>query len=102
MRTGDDPTTPHERRAARAAGARRVQSVTLWAAAGSVTAAAVLSVALAQGAGATTTTPATTTPTATQNQGDTTAGTGQDQLQSPDYLPGASTGGSRHGSSGGS
>ena len=63
-----------DRRAARAAGHRRVQTVTTWTAAGSVLAAALLAAALAHGTAAA-----------------RTAST--DQLQTPDNAPGPVLGG---------
>lgn len=77
-----------DRRAARAAGQRRVQTVTTWTAAGSVLAAALLAAALAHGTAA------------ARTSSDTT-----DQLQTPDTVPGPVYGGGgtgRHGGSGGS
>ena len=95
-----------DRRAARATGQRRVQTVTTWATAGSVVAAGLLTAVLAHG------TSAAATTSNDQNSGnpavDPGAGdngiTGNDQLQAPEFLPGVAGGGQqgRHGLSGGS
>jgi hypothetical protein len=97
------------RQAARSAGERRVQNVTLWTAAGSVVAATVLSVVLAQGTSAAAAGTSTTTNTGSNTNSGTGSGTsggtdssGSDQLQAPQYLPGSSSGDSTHGSSGAS
>jgi hypothetical protein len=103
------PDPQGDRRAARTAGQRRVQTVTMWTTAGSVAAAAVLTAVLAHS----TTASASTSPSTSGNQSDTngtddtgvpgaTDNTGGDQLQAPQFLPGVSDGGGRHGSSGGS
>ena len=91
-----------ERRAARAAGERRVQTVTTWTTAGAVDGAAVLSVLLANGTVSAAT--RSTVPSQTNNQVDTgteQTGGGQ-QLQAPDFLPGSTGGGGRHAATGGS
>lgn len=99
--------THHPRRArqaARSAGERRVQNVTLWTAAGSVVAAAVLSVVLAQSTSAATT-PSTGGTGSTGTTPSTGLGTGtggSDQLQPPATVPGSSGGGLVQGSSGAS
>lgn len=90
-----------DRRAARAAGQRRVQSLTTWATAGSVVAAGVLTAVLAHGTSAAAT-------TSNDNGGGSVVDpgngiTGNDQLQAPEFLPGVAGGGQgRHGLSGGS
>ena len=90
-----------DRRAARAEGERRVQTVTTWTTAGAVVGAAVLSALLAHG-----TVAAAQSQTTVQNQtnGDQTGTdqTGGGQLQAPDFLPGSSGGGGRHAATGGS
>ena len=91
-----------DRRAARAAGQRRVQTFTTWATAGSVVAASVLTAVLAHG-----TTAAATTSTDQDSGGsvvDPGNGiSGNDQLRAPEFLPGVAGGGQgRHGLSGGS
>jgi hypothetical protein len=80
-----------------------VQTVTTWATAGSVVAAAALTVALAHGTSAAATT--SNNGTSDQNQAtvpDNGTSTGGGQLQAPQYLPGVGSGQGRHGSSGGS
>lgn len=100
--------SPADRRAARAAGQRRVQTVTTWATAGSVVAAAALTAVLAN-ATASAAQPTTTTPTSQNDQSvnpdgtDDGGNTGNGQLQAPEFLPGVGDGGrGRHGVSGGS
>lgn len=96
-----------DRRAARAAGQRRVQTLTTWATAGSVVAASVLTAVLAHGTSA-----AAPTSNETSNNQNSGGGsvvdpgngiTGNDQLQAPEFLPGVAGGEQgRHGLSGGS
>jgi hypothetical protein len=97
------PEPRNDRRAARAAGQRRVQTVTTWTAAGSVVAAGLLTAVLAHGTSAAATPTDQNTPNTGQlGNSDNNGGiSGNDQLQAPQYLPGIS-GGSRHGGSGGS
>ncbi|HEX4724161.1 MAG TPA: hypothetical protein VH333_16715 [Pseudonocardiaceae bacterium] len=99
------PDSPADRGAARAAGQRRVQTVTTWATAGSVVAAGVLTAVLAHG----TSSAATTSDQNDQNGGSQVGGTSPDggitgdgQLQAPEFLPGVAGRQGRHGSSGGS
>lgn len=96
---GTVPDSQRDRRIARARGRRRVQTVTMWTAAASVLAAAVLSAVLGQA-----TSPAART--ANLNGASTVDGDGGtfdgDRLRAPDDLPGASDNGGRHGSTGGS
>ena len=100
--------SPTRRRAARAAGQRRVQTVTMWTTAGSVVAAGVLTAVLAQGTSAAAAPPADQNPDQNQNSvnpGDTNndGSVGGDQLQAPADPPGSTFGGrGRHGLSGGS
>jgi hypothetical protein len=80
-----------------------VQTVTTWVTAGSVVAAAALTIALAHG----TTAAASTSNSGTSDQNQATNpnggnSVGGDQLQAPQYLPGAAGGQGRHGSTGGS
>jgi len=94
-----------DRRAARAAGQRRVQSVTTWATAGSVVAAGVLTAVLAHGTSAAATTSNDQSGGSAVNPSNVDPGgiTGNDQLQAPEFLPGVAGGGlGRHGVSGGS
>ncbi|HYS34176.1 MAG TPA: hypothetical protein VEO01_00870 [Pseudonocardiaceae bacterium] len=90
-----------DRRVARAAGERRVQTVTTWTTAGAVVGAAVLSALLGHG-----TVSAANSQTTVQNQPNGTQTgtdqTGGGQLQAPDFLPGSSGGGGRHAATGGS
>lgn len=94
-----------DRRAARAAGQRRVQTVTTWATAGSVVAAGLLTAVLAHGTSAAATTSNDQNSGSTVDPGSGDSGiTGNDQLQAPEFLPGAAGNGrqGRHGLSGGS
>jgi hypothetical protein len=100
--------SPIRRRAARAAGQRRVQTVTMWTTAGSVAAAGVLAAVLAQGTSSAATAPTNQPIDQNQNQNSVNqdnggSGIGGDQLRAPDDLPGVTDGGrGRHGLSGGS